>query len=118
LTERQRQFQQLPGLVADGRDMASVIFPAAGLKIFLTASVDERANRRYKQLNEKGISVSLRALRRDMADRDKRDSERPVAPLRACSDARVFDTTGLSIESVVSTVLDWANDTWPQQATN
>ncbi len=114
LTARQRSFRQPPGLVADGRDMASVIFPDAGLKIFLTASVEERANRRYKQLNGKGISVSLRALREDMADRDKRDSERPVAPLRACSDARVLDTTDLSIEEVVSTVLGWALDTWPQ----
>lgn len=114
LARRQQDFRQLPGLVADGRDMASVIFPDAGLKIFLTASVEERLNRRYKQLNDKGISVSLRALRKDMADRDKRDSERPVAPLRACSDARVFDTTGLSIEAVVSTVLDWAADIWPR----
>jgi cytidylate kinase len=112
LVDRQRAFRQLPGLVADGRDMGSVIFPDAELKIFLTASVEERARRRYKQLKEKGIGVSLPALSKDMADRDQRDSERSVAPLQACPDAKILDTTSMSIEAVVSEVLDWATRVW------
>jgi len=116
LAERQRAFRRPPGLVADGRDMGSVIFPTAGLKIFLTASVEERAKRRYKQLNDKGIDVSLRALREDMADRDMRDSQRPVAPLRASPDAKILDTTELTIPQVVATVLGWAADAFPGQA--
>jgi cytidylate kinase len=112
LVDRQRGFRQLPGLVADGRDMGSVIFPDAELKIFLTASVEERARRRYKQLKEKGIGVSLPALSKDMADRDQRDSERSVAPLQACPDAKILDTTSMSIEAVVSEVLDWATRVW------
>lgn len=108
LTGRQRAFRQMPGLVADGRDMGSVIFSDAGLKIFLTASVEERARRRYKQLKGKGIDVSLPALSRDMADRDRRDAGRSVAPLQACPDAKVLDTTSMRIEDVVSTILDWA----------
>ncbi len=110
LIDRQRAFRDWPGLVADGRDMGSVVFPAAALKIFLTASVAERAQRRYKQLKDKGIDVSLSALSRELADRDRRDTERPVAPLKACDDARVLDTTTMSIEEVVSRVLEWAND--------
>ena len=93
LIDRQRAFAIPPGLVADGRDMGSVIFPHAGLKVFLTASVEERARRRYKQLKDKGIDVSLPALSQDMAERDRRDSERAIAPLRAyggCAGAR-FD---------------------------
>jgi cytidylate kinase len=112
LVDRQHGFRQLPGLVADGRDMGSVIFPDAELKIFLTASVEERARRRYKQLKEKGIGVSLPALSKDMADRDQRDSVRSVAPLQACPDAKILDTTSMSIEAVVSEVLDWATRVW------
>lgn len=108
LVGRQRAFRQPPGLVADGRDMGAVIFPDAALKIFLTASVEERASRRHKQLKEKGIDVSLAALSRDMAERDRRDSERSVAPLRPSQDARMLDTTGMSIPRVVDQVLDWA----------
>ena len=114
LLERQRQFQQSPGLVADGRDMGTVVFPAAGLKIFLTASVEERARRRYKQLKDKGMDVSLRHLSRDMEERDRRDSERSVAPLRAAEDARVLDSTDLAIPEVVDLVITWANEVFPQ----
>ena len=113
LVTRQRAFRRPPGLVADGRDMGSVIFPDARLKVFLTAGVDERARRRYKQLIEKGIDVSLPALSREMADRDRRDAERSVAPLKPCQDARVLDTTGMTIPEVVSTVLGWVNETYP-----
>jgi len=114
LVDRQRAFRKFPGLVADGRDMGSVIFRDSRLKVFLTASVEQRALRRYKQLKEKGIDVSLPAVSRDMADRDKRDGERSVAPLRACRDARILDTTTMSIDEVVSTVLDWAARTFPE----
>jgi len=108
LVDRQRAFRELPGLVADGRDMGSVIFSESRLKIFLTASVAERALRRYKQLKDKGIDVSLSALSKDMAERDRRDAERSVAPLQASPDAKILDTTSMSIEAVVSTVLEWA----------
>ncbi len=114
LIGRQRAFAELPGLVADGRDMGSVVFPDAGLKIFLTASVAERARRRYKQLKDKGMDVSLPALSRDMEARDRRDSERSVAPLRACDDARVLDSTDLSIEAVVKIALAWAAEAYPE----
>ena len=113
LMERQRAFRQMPGLVADGRDMGSVVFPDAGLKVFLTASVAERALRRYNQLKEKGIDVSLPGLSQDMAARDRRDAERSVAPLRACPDAKVLDTTGMSIKLVVSAVMQWAIEAYP-----
>ena len=116
LVKRQRAFRRPPGLVADGRDMGSMIFPDARLKIFLTASVEERALRRYKQLKDKGISVSLPALSEEMAERDRRDAGRSVAPLRACDDARVLDTTGISIDDVVGTVLRWAADIYPDVA--
>jgi len=112
LIERQRAFREPPGLVADGRDMGSVIFTDSQLKIFLTASVEERAQRRYKQLKDKGIDVSLSALSGDMAERDRRDAERSVAPLTASPDARILDTTSMSIESVVTTVLAWAADAY------
>lgn len=114
LLTKQRSFQQAPGLVADGRDMGSVVFPDAGLKIFLTASVEERARRRYKQLKDKGIDVSLPALSRDMEERDRRDSERATAPLQACTDARVLDTTGLSVPDVVQRVVQWVGEMYPQ----
>lgn len=114
LVGRQRDLRQWPGLVADGRDMGSVIFPDAGLKVFLTASVEERARRRHKQLSDKGIDVSLPALSRDMAERDRRDSERSLAPLRPTPDAHVLDSTGRSIDEVVSVVLRWAAGVYPE----
>ena len=104
----QRAFRRPPGLVADGRDMGTHVFVDAGLKVFLTASPEERAKRRYKQLNDKGIDVSLAALSRDIEERDRRDQERSVAPLRPAEDARVLDSSGRSIAEVVTTVLDWA----------
>ncbi len=106
----QRSFRRLPGLVADGRDMGTHVFPDASLKVFLTASPEERARRRHKQLNDKGIDVSLAALSRDIEHRDRRDSERSVAPLRPAEDARLLDSSGKSIESVVNTVLDWVHE--------
>jgi len=107
LLERQRAFQQSPGLVADGRDMGTHVFADAALKIFLTASAEERAARRHKQLKDKGMDVSLAALSRDIEDRDRRDSERSVAPLRPAEDARILDSSGQSIEAVTKTVLEW-----------
>ncbi len=106
LLERQRAFQRTPGLVADGRDMGTHVFTSAVLKIFLTATPEERAKRRYKQLKDKGMDVSLAALSRDIEDRDRRDSERSVAPLRPAADASILDSSGQSIESVTQTVLD------------
>lgn len=105
LKARQRQFRRPPGLVADGRDMGTAIFPHASLKIFLTASADERAKRRYKQLIDKGIDVNLVGLARDIAERDRRDTERSVAPLVPASDAIVIDSTSLNIEQVTGSVL-------------
>lgn len=107
LLMRQRAFQKAPGLVADGRDMGSHVFTGATLKIFLTASAEERARRRHKQLKDKGIGVSLAALSRDIEDRDRRDSERAVAPLKPAEDARILDSSGKSIEAVTQIVLDW-----------
>jgi len=106
----QRRFQKPPGLVADGRDMGTHVFPGAALKVYLTASAEERAQRRYKQLKDKGIDVSLAALSRDIEDRDRRDSERSVAPLRPAEDARILDSSGQSIAAVTDTVLDWARE--------
>ena len=105
LLQRQRDFARPPGLVADGRDIGTVIFPRAPLKIFLTASADERAARRHKQLKDKGSADSLAALSREIAERDQRDSTRSVAPLRPAEDAIVIDSTGLPVESVVEQVL-------------
>lgn len=105
LLERQRRLRQPPGLVADGRDMGSVVFPDAALKIFLTASAEERAGRRYKQLMEKGMSASMNALLQDISGRDARDSARAAAPLQKCADAIQIDTTGMSVEAVVEQVL-------------
>ncbi len=105
LLERQRAFAQTPGLVADGRDMGTVIFPAAALKVFLTASAEERAQRRHKQLKDKGSTVSLAALSREIAERDLRDSTRSVAPLRPAPDAVMLDSTGLDVEQVVERIL-------------
>jgi cytidylate kinase len=105
LFERQRAFAQPPGLVADGRDMGTVVFPDARVKIFLTASAQERAQRRYKQLKDKGSDASLAALSLEIAERDRRDSTRAVAPLKPAADAVLVDSTGLSIEAVVDRVL-------------
>jgi len=106
---RQRAFRRAPGLVADGRDMASVVFPDAATKIFLTASVEVRAERRYKQLIEKGIAAKLPPLLLDLRERDERDSQRSVAPLQQSTDAELLDTTSLSIETAVAQVLSWAS---------
>jgi cytidylate kinase len=106
LVARQHAFAQAPGLVADGRDMGTVIFPAAVLKIFLTASAEERALRRYKQLKDKGSDVSLPALSREVAARDLQDSTRAVSPLKPAADAEVIDSTALSIAQVIDRVLE------------
>ena len=105
LLERQRAFRQPPGLVADGRDMGTVVFRDAALKIFLTAKPEIRAQRRYKQLIEKGIAANLGALSRDLAERDKRDANRAVAPLVPAPDSQVLDSSGLSVEEVADRVL-------------
>jgi cytidylate kinase len=105
LLKRQRAFRQPPGLVADGRDMGTVVFPDAVLKIFLTASPEVRAERRYKQLIEKGISANLRALSRDLQERDARDANRAVAPLVPAPDSQVLDSSALSVEAVVEQIL-------------
>jgi cytidylate kinase len=116
LTDRQRSFVQAPGLVADGRDMGTVIFPEARLKVFLTASASERAERRHKQLIEKGSAASLAALSREIAERDLRDSTRQVAPLKPAPDAQLLDSTGLSIDAVVERVLSLGRERglWPK----
>ena len=106
LLDLQKSFRKTPGLVADGRDMGTQVFPDAAVKVFLTASPEERAKRRYKQLKDKGIGVSLSALSRDIADRDRRDSERAVAPLRPADDAYVLDSSDMTIEDVTLEVLD------------
>lgn len=108
----QHGFRQSPGLVADGRDMGTHIFPDAQLKVYLTASAKERAQRRHKQLKDKGIGVSLAALSRDIEDRDRRDSKRLVAPLRPAADARMLDSSKLTIDEVTRTVLKWARETY------
>ena len=110
LVGRQRAFARQPGLVADGRDMGTVIFPTARLKVFLTAAAEARARRRYKQLKDKGIDASLAALFLEIAERDKRDSTRAAAPLRASDDAVVLDSTELSIQEVVERVLRLAKE--------
>ncbi len=105
LFDLQRAFRRPPGLVADGRDMGTVIFPDAGCKVFLTASAAQRAERRYKQLKEKGVSVSMDGLLREILARDARDAERAVAPLRPAEDAVLIDTTDVPVERVVERVL-------------
>lgn len=105
LLQRQRAFRRPPGLVADGRDMGSTVFPDAVLKIFLTASPEERARRRYKQLMEKGMHASMITLLQEMRERDARDRARAVAPLQKCEDAIELDTTGLPVEAVASKLL-------------
>jgi cytidylate kinase len=115
LLDRQRRFAREPGLVADGRDMGTVVFPYAALKVFLTASPEERARRRYKQLKDKGSGVSLAALSREIAERDLKDSTRAVAPLRPAPDAHVIDSTHLNIQDVVEQVLAMgrSRSLWP-----
>ena len=105
LLERQQSFRRHPGLVADGRDMASVVFPDAELKIFLTASPEERARRRYKQLMDKGMGANMAALLQDIRERDKRDSDRASAPLQKVADAVLIDTTDLSAAEAIARVL-------------
>lgn len=108
LLARQRAFRRPPGLVADGRDMGTVVFPDAVLKVFLTASPDVRARRRHKQLIAKGISASLDSLLREIRERDRRDSERTVAPLKPAADAVVVDTSGLPLDAVFDRVMGLA----------
>jgi cytidylate kinase len=105
LLDCQRRFAVAPGLVADGRDMGTVVFPAARVKIFLTASAEERAARRYKQLKEKGVAATLAALSKEIAERDQRDATRAVSPLVASEDAVLLDSTGMSVDAVVESVL-------------
>jgi len=105
LLERQRNFRTNPGLIADGRDMGTVVFPSAETKIYLTASAEERAKRRYKQLKEKGLNVNLAHLSDEIRARDERDTTRSVAPLLPATDAQIIDTTGLSIAQVVEQIL-------------
>lgn len=105
LFDKQRSFRKAPGLVADGRDMGTVIFADAQHKVFLTASAEERAKRRYKQLKEKGLGVILTTLLREIEARDVRDAERAVAPLKPATDAILIDSTGMSIDAVVAKVL-------------
>ena len=109
LLQRQRDFQALPGVIADGRDMGTVVFPQAQVKVFLTASAEERGQRRYKQLTEKGFDASLPALIEDIRARDERDSNRAVAPLKPADDATVIDSTSMTIEEVCNQVLDLVN---------
>lgn len=106
LLERQRAFLRPPGLVADGRDMGTVVFPGAQLKIFLTASAEERASRRYKQLKDKGLDVNLDSLLKEITERDVRDSTRSFAPMRSAADAVVVDTTGIGIDAVVGRIME------------
>ena len=110
LYERQLAFRKAPGLVADGRDMGTVVFQDAIIKIYLTARPEERAQRRYKQLIDKGIDASLPDLLRDLKERDARDSERPISPLKPAKDAVVLDTTDLHIDQVVAQVLDLVSE--------
>ena len=107
LLERQRGFRRRPGLVAEGRDMGSVVFPDSGLKVFLTASAEARAERRYKQLKQKGIAATLSVLLQDLRGRDARDAARSVAPLKQCPDARLLDTTAMSAADAAEQVLAW-----------
>jgi 3-phosphoshikimate 1-carboxyvinyltransferase len=108
----QLSFRRAPGLVADGRDMGTVVFPGAALKVFLTASAAERAARRHKQLISKGISSNIQSLRADLEARDARDTQRTVAPLRPAEDAFLLDNSQLSIEESVARVLGW----WQEQS--
>jgi CMP/dCMP kinase len=117
LLQRQRDFAQTPGLVADGRDMGTVVFPLAELKIFLSASAAERAQRRYKQLKDKGVAVNLAALSLEIAERDRQDSLRPVSPMVPAADALTIDSTDLSIQAVVAAISAAGADRglWPRE---
>ncbi len=110
LLQRQRDFRQPPGLVADGRDMGTVVFPDARLKLFLTASIEERARRRYKQLKAQGFDISIDALFREISARDERDMNRPVSPLRPADDAVVVDCSTMTIDEMLETALDLARE--------
>ena len=107
LVGRQQAFRQAPGLVAEGRDMGSVVFPASSLKVFLTATAEARAERRYKQLKGKGIAATLSILLQDLRERDARDAARSVAPLKQCPDARLLDTTAMSATEAARRILAW-----------
>ncbi len=107
LVKLQHQFARLPGLVADGRDMGTVIFPGAALKVFLIASAEQRAQRRFKQLISKGNTATLDSLRADLQARDARDMSRSTAPLMPAQDARLLDNSDLSVDESVHQVLDW-----------
>jgi cytidylate kinase len=111
LVKRQRAFRKPPGLVADGRDMGTVIFPDATLKIFLTASAEARADRRYKQLKEKGENVNLSRLLEEIRKRDERDSSRAISPLKPADDAHIIDSTEMSVDEVLATVLGLFRET-------
>ncbi len=113
LLSRQRAFRELPGLVTDGRDMGTVVFPDANAKIFLTASPEERARRRHNQLKQKGIHVNLGDLIEELKERDKRDQERAVAPLRPADDAVIIDTDKLGIDEVVMEVMSIVKHVFP-----
>lgn len=108
LLQRQRDFQRPPGLVTDGRDMGSVVFPDAELKFFLNATQEERARRRYRQLKEKGIDATLAAVLRELEERDERDKQRAVAPLKPASDAVIVDTTQMTVQEVYRYILSVA----------
>lgn len=110
LLERQRAFRQPPGLVAEGRDMGAVVFPDASLKVFLTATPEVRAQRRYKQLIDKGIDANLAALSRDLAQRDARDAARAVAPLAPAPDALQLDSSARPLAEVVGLILGWCRE--------
>ena len=110
LLARQRAFRRPPGLVAEGRDMGTVVFPDAALKVFLTATSEVRAQRRYKQLIDKGIDANLHALSRDLAQRDARDAARVVAPLAPAPDALLLDTSERSLDEVVAVILGWCRE--------
>ena len=106
LLDRQHQFLALPGLIADGRDMGTVVFPDAKLKIYLTASAEERAKRRFKQLKEKGIEATIAGLVQEISERDERDMNRPVAPLKPAEDAHVIDTSSMPVNEVIEHVIE------------
>ncbi|MHB1202256.1 MAG: (d)CMP kinase [Acidithiobacillus sp.] len=114
LLDRQRAFRAAPGLIADGRDMGTVVFPDAPLKVFLTASVEERAKRRLKQLNEQGVNASLSAVKTEIAARDERDQRRSVAPLQPAVDARVLDTSRQAVSETLSILKGWIKDTFEE----
>jgi cytidylate kinase len=116
LLHRQRAYRQAPGLVAEGRDMGSVVFPEASLKVFLTATAEARAERRYKQLIDKGMSANIDTLLQDLRERDARDSARAVAPLQKCADAELLDTTAMTVDEAVAWVIERVRQRLPQAA--